>query len=215
MIALQKKRTPIKQPRWYTDCAELPLINFIKIVCDANRLREWLTITGTPKESDLLQAWEKISESYNDLMGDTTQVYLLDLLSQISYLDEKLRIVYNIVAYLSVNRSEGLIKVLQEDLNFNYEYSDESIERDLKATVSEIKIDKVNLELNQNELKEHKDKGKPPTESDYDSILSTLSKHQGYHIRKQDITVSEFIAILNNFKDAHSNKPINSEAEAD
>lgn len=203
---IRKKDIPVE---YYQSCDTLMLYNFIKIVVTKN-IRQWLTISGYPSDEQLSDAWNKINESYQDLTEDTDGDYLLGLFTSISMLEGKLAIIYNILAYLEINRSEGLIQVLQDEFGYYYEFSEESIEIDIKSIISELKLDQVNLDLQNKELKEFQGKGKAPNEFDYDSILSTLSKYQGYHIRSKDITVTEFIAILNRFK--HENNPIKNES---
>ena len=45
-----------------------------------------------------------------------------------------------------------------------------------------------------------KENRKPVKESDFDKALTIMSKYQGYRIRKEDITVSEFIYIQYNMR---------------
>lgn len=203
---MSRKKFLLKQnikAEYYKNCAELPLNLFIQ--CVVTQKLHGLIISGKPTDEQLNEAWGNINQDYQDLTEDHDGDYLLGLFSNISYLDERLRIIYNIVAYLEIKRSEGLILLLQE-MGFDFEYSEESLLTDLKLTVSQAKFDKVNLEMQQNELKELQSKGKQPTEYDYDSILSTLSKYQGYQLRSKDLTVTEFIAILNRFK--NENNPL-------
>ncbi|MOA44306.1 hypothetical protein D3C78_1665650 [compost metagenome] len=62
----------------------------------------------------------------------------------------------------------------------------------------------------QSDLNELQDgnKAKPPVESDYINLLSTLSKYQGYRIDPSVTTVAEFVAILKQFNQyvEHNNK---------
>lgn len=195
--------------KYYESCDTLILYNFVKSVVTKD-LRSWLVISGYPTDEQLMEAWAKINESYQDLTEDTDGDYLLGLFTNISQLEGRLTIVYNILAYLEINRSDALIELLQEEFGFYYEFSEESIVSDIKAIISELKLDQINLDLQNKELKEFQSKGKAPNEFDYDSILSTLSKYQGYHIRSKDITVTEFIAILNRFK--HENNPVKNQS---
>lgn len=199
-MQLIKKRSQIKIKTidaYYDNCNDLIFWNFVK--CTVTKNLNYLIISGTPAKDKLIAAWNEITNSYQDLAKDSTSDYLLNLFCQISYLDERLRIVYNIIAYLEVNRSEGLIEVLQNDLGFNYSYSEETMLQDLKLTLSECKMDKVNLDLSEIELKAYREKNVEPTEIDYDRLLTRLSKYQGYQLKSKEITVTQFVSILNDY----------------
>lgn len=210
MIALKKKTTNLKKfaevNSWYKNCSELPLYNFIKATITNDVT--WLKISGNPSDEDLHEAWSTIQGDFEDMQKDSQSDYLLNLISQITYTDERLRIIYNVVSILEIKRSEALISILQNELGFNYEYSEESLQRDLKLTLSEIKMDQVNLELSRKEYEDYKAKGKPVTELDYDKLISRLSKYQGYHIKSKEITVTQFISILNDFTETNSPKKL-------
>lgn len=215
MRKLNKKRgnlNPDIVNDYYKDCSELPLWNFIK--CTVSKNLNYLIISGTPDVELMKKSWNDITNEYSDLSDDGTTSYILNLFSQISYLDEKLRIVYNIIAFIENRRSEELIKILQEDLGFGYSYSEETIEDDLRATVSEIKIDKVNLDLSEIELKAYKEKSVEPNEVDYVKLIVRLGKHQGYPIKQKETTVLEFVAILNDFSSKISNRQLTIEENA-
>lgn len=199
-MQLTKKRTQIKPKvidAYYDNCSDLIFWNFVK--CLVTKNVNYLVISGTPSKEKLNEAWKSIESDYQDLAKDSTSDYLLTLFCQISYLDEKLRIVYNIVSYLEINRSQGLISVLREELGFSYSYSEQTMKQDLKLTVSECKMDKVNLDLSEIELKAYKEKNVEPTEIDYDRLLTRLSKFQGYQLKAKEITATQFISILNDY----------------
>lgn len=213
-MKLQKKRTELTPKivsAYYKDCSELILWNFVKCITTKNL--NYLIISGQPSQENLSKAWIDIGDEYADLSQDNLHDFLLNLMSQISYLDEKLRIVYNIVAYLENKRSEGLIEVLQNDLEFPYEYSEESIQQDLKMTVNDIKMDQINLELSHVELKAFRDKNTEPTEIDYNKLISRVSKYQGYAIKQKETTLLEFTVMLNDF--VSSTKPTQLQLEED
>lgn len=209
-MKLKKRTTQLKEKitnSYYKYCSELPLWNFIK--CMTNKNVNYLIISGNPDTNLLNHQWGLICDEYTDLSEDATHSYLLDLFTQISYLDEKLRIVYNIIAYLERKRSEGLIEILQNELGFPFSYSEETMLHDLKMTVSAVKMDKVNLGLSEAELKAYKDRHVEATEVDYIKLIIRLGKFQGYQINQKETTVLEFASILNDFTNSiSSNKKL-------
>lgn len=217
MIALKKKKTKIERivkPEYHTKCSTLLLYNYIK-VCVTNDL-SWLVIAGKPTKEQLADAWHEITEQYQFLSSeDVSGDYLLNLLIDISTLDERLRVVYNIVNFLFIKRSDELISILQDEYGYPFTYSEESYEADLKATLAYASANKVSLDLAEAELKKYKEANKAPTEFDYDSIVTLLSKYQGYPINEKEVTVTKFISIMNRYKNENTNKSQPSPEETD
>lgn len=179
----------------------MPLYNFIKILVSND-----LSYIGKGTQAQLEEAWENIFSEYMSLSKDGTQNHLLGVIKEIAILENKLFLIQTIVDELSKEWNEALAKCLNA-LGFRYKYTLETLEKDLKLTVTNAKSLILRLDQRKNDLKALQSGSSSPTESDFDALLIELSKFMGYRINTKEVTISEFIALQNNYKAA--NKPKN------
>jgi len=183
---------PISQAgRAYNSIDDLPLCNFVKIICTGDL--KWLIIEGNPAE--LAAIWGIIKAEYSDASGDTSAKHILQLAIEVETTKNTLVLIELIVGYLSVQRSEELIKILQNDFKFRLAYDD--LERDLVRTISQAKTQLVKMEKAKAEYIKLTEKDSPPTnESSFWKTLQLLSKSQGYQISAHKITVREYLSLI-------------------
>lgn len=182
----------------YNSCGDLLMYNFVKASVTKNL--KHLIKSGSPTDSELTEVWELIKAEYEDLSNDSSQNYLLNLLIQIDHLDKKLIITQGLVDYLSIERSEELIEVLQNDLNFPFAYID--LDVDLKKTITKAKFDLMNLrrlEAESKEFVEDNKNEKETSELDYEEQMTILSKWQQCRYSLNDTTVTQYIALIHRF----------------
>lgn len=191
----------IRQRKTYQSCVDLPLFNFIKIVVYDHL--EWLYVE--PKSIWLVDypkiaaVWEKVFDEYSKLSKNTTSSQVLSLYREISFLNNKLFLIQSLVDYLSKYRSEEMILLLKSQ-GFHYTYSPETIDNDLKLTISSAKTLVIRLKQSESDLNDHQGEEESASEQDYIQLLTELGKYQGSRLDPKEISVSEFVAIMNRFK---------------
>lgn len=192
----------LKSASYYSSCSDLPLSVFIQVLTTSET--KWLIKSGKPSKIQLKEAWEKIFDEYSNLSENKQQNYLLNLLREYYSIPNKLHIIQTIVDNLAVRYDAELIRLLRE-MGFRHSYSPETFERDLKLTVTQAKGLVLKYRSLYDDLEKLQSQDSKAEPSDYDLILSELSKYQCYRLDPKQITVSEFCAIVNRFK--RDNKP--------
>lgn len=182
----------------------LPYYNFIKVAVSGNPVH--LVISGRVLPAHLVTAWQSIQEEYTALSKDETAIHRLETLKQLYEINGKLVIIEAIV--VALNRGVGeleadFIQLLRKQ-GFGYKYAPETMEADLKRTISKAKALKIQLDQLQVELKT--EDSKPATEQDYYDQLNVMSVFYKYDLDPRKITVSEFISKLAVYKQANTPK---------
>lgn len=183
----------------YENCFDLPLYNFVKRVLTGDN--KWLIKSGSPVNID--EAWANIYAEYIDLKKDVNSKILLDIKKELAVLDNDILIINAIVSQLKVKRNEELIEILKKEYGFRLTYED--LSKDLKRTISITKSKYVELKTKENEYQKNiaaqSTGAKEWTEEDYISQLIEISKYQGGSIiHMKDISVAEYMILLNKFK---------------
>jgi len=186
----------------YQSCTELPLYLFIKVLTTGELIH--LVQRGKPKKEQLKEAWDKIFAEYSALSENKQNNYLLSLLRDYYSIPNKIVIIQTIVDELSKGYNKELTDKLRE-LGFRHAYRPETYMQDLKITVTQAKGLILKYKTCYDDLERLQEKNSKAEPTDYDLILSELSKYQGYRLDPKQITVSEFCAIVKRFK--QDNKP--------
>lgn len=188
----------------YRSCSELPLYNFIKILVDNNF--SYLVKKQGLIKANVDEAWADIFSEYISLSNSAQQNYLLTILKDITFLNNKIILVQSIVNQLLIQHNEELVKQLRS-FGFRYKYdpsNEEAYFNDLRLTITQSKSMLVKIDLRKAELAKLNKSESKVTESEYDSLLFELGKFQGFPFRAKDNTVSQFIVCLNAFKKANT-----------
>lgn len=182
---------------YYSTCNELPLWNFIR--CLTGDVTHLIKL-GWPTKKSLEKAWENIFNEYIGLSKEVTHKAMLGLLKQISSMNGRFVLVYEVVRSLRINYNEELVKFLLENgYKYKFDHLDyEGFNKDLDRVMAKAKGLTLQAKDRQKELDSLK--GKSEGETDWDELCSALGKFQGYQIDKKKITVSEFVSILNSYK---------------
>lgn len=169
----------------------MPLWNFVQCVVYKD-----LAALGSHDNPEAI--WEAIFNEYIDLTKSTKSSQLLRLYCEISQLEGKHTILLTILAQLAIKRTEGLIELLQKDMGYRYSYSEATFDADIKRTLTQSKNDILQLQLKRGELEKlSKAPQKELTEADFDDDLAEISKYQGIHYKMKDITVTEYVTLIN------------------
>lgn len=113
---------------------------------------------------------------------------------QISTLRQKIYITKLIVAQLANEYDPELVRILREELFF---FVQEPI--NLDEVLSLLMTDEIALEIAEADLAKLSTNDKKATRADYAANLAALGKFQGYRIDPNLVTLSEYVAISNNF----------------
>jgi hypothetical protein len=200
----------------YKSCYDLPLYNFIKIVVTGD-LR-WLHKTRIKNKflnasgASLQKTWEEIFNEYTSLSGTSASNHLFQLLKHLTVLDNKLAIIQHIVTFLSVYYDEkhpntqDLVKILKS-YGFLFSYSPNTIQNDLKSTVSSAKrflIQRAEADQDYNKALEGTEK---VDEKHYYQALGYLSKFMNFRIDAKITTVIEYLSYLEIYKEQAKETP--------
>lgn len=186
----------------YSTCSDLSLYLFVKVLTTSET--KWLIKSGKPTDKQLKEAWDKIFAEYSLLSENKQQNYLLNLLREYYTIPNRLAIIQTIVDNLAIKYDEDLINLLRQ-LGFRHSYTPDTMSKDLQLTVTQSKGLILKHRALYDDLERLQSTSTKAESNDYDIILSELSKYQGYRLDPKQITVSEFCAIVKNFK--RDNKP--------
>lgn len=187
-----------KQSNLYSHCSELPLNRFIDCLIDKDF--EKLLKYGKASKSQLLSAFEEIFIEYCELSNTVHFKKLITLTREIGQMKSKLMAIETCVYVLTYQYSYYCVTVLKKlgyKYEFNYEKIDSFIE-DLKKVATNKKSIELSIQQKEKQLNELKDVagGVEVDKIYFDKQLIMLSKHNGYHVKKTEVTVSEYLAMM-------------------
>ena len=208
MLALghtSKAQQALNSGECYANCSELPLLNFIRVVTSGELTT--LTKSGKPTPDQLAIAWNEIFMEYCDLSPSNNQHYVLQVTREIAFLETRIAIIQICINRLVVSYYEPACDILRE-YDYYHPFTPETMLTDLKNVQAEANNLVVQRDVKKGEYQRYIDsqKGESTKETDFDEILTELSKFQGYHIHSKDITVSEYLGIFNRFKKQNGGK---------
>lgn len=181
-----------------------PLATFIKVVI-SNDVRH-LKTAGIVKRSKLTEAWESIFDQYLMMSGEKKYQLMLRRLKDMAILRNRVVLAISLLKVLELRYNENIVKALST-LGYRGKFDrfdKEGYRRDLDKVNKMIKNDIQALK----EMEETGKKGEEDEikETDFDNILAELSRFQGYRLDKEVVTVSEYVHILNRFKEVNQRK---------
>lgn len=182
----------------YTSCNELPLGIFLDILYNGSIQKLKKSRFSRVSKKKLKNAWATIYDEYSDLSKSESTQAFFQLLKQKTTLQNKLFITQLCIDSLKVNYSRELVNVLRK-LGHNFKFTRESLTSDLKKVVAKSKPLVIRLKKLEENIAPYLS-AEDLSRSDFEDILVSLSKFQGYRLNKSEITVTEFVNILNNYK---------------
>lgn len=188
---------------YHQSCQTLLLSHFWEIMLTGN-LR-WLIISGQPSEQQLLDAWEAIVAEHSELVKTDKSNNLFDLYHKISNTEWQLALVDKCLNALKQQYDADIAAILNDRGFGIVEPSDdrEVYLRSLYAIETDAKTLIILLNQYKSQYKSmHPESTDELTEVNrvrYEKELAILSKFQGYRIKKEEITVLEYCAIINTY----------------
>lgn len=179
-------------------CNDLMLNNFVKILTHGEL--SLLITEGEPNLTDLQNAWNKIYSEYCNLSQSKSYSYIFKLSKETAILRCKILAVKSALQSIVCCENDEAIDILKQ---CKYKYDKENKDKSINIILSLLKTDEVRLSMKEKELQDFNKSqttDKKKNESDYTTDLMTLSKHNGYHIKSNEITVLEYITLSNQYK---------------
>lgn len=181
------------------NCSELTLQRFIKCLMTADY--DQLILKDNyikPKKKDLILIWIEIYQEFTDLGASNEGNAYLSLVKQKTILNNKIYLINVCLESLKMRFNIDLVKVIKK-LGIKGRFTKKSIEYDLPRAYIQLKSMIGRLKKIDNSLIPFTS-GEEMTESDFQEILVILSKFQGYRLNAEEITVTEYVHILNSYK---------------
>lgn len=199
---------PISKPHYvlYNDCSELPLFNWVKLVCSGDL--KWIVSEGRCEDAkELQEQYTKLVAEYSTLIRDTRTTQELKLKIQVTQLANKIdQVNVAMHALRTGGRDLEIIRILRtpvpNGLGFG-RLSYVNLEHDLKLTESYLKMDEVRYKQRSLEIETLLKKAEANggnSESDFYSEISSLSKWLGFGIAPRETTVIQYVSFLNQLK---------------
>lgn len=195
----------------YHHCSELPLDNFIDALVNGNTHR--IVKYGEVPKEEIDITWQKILYEYFDLSGTKTYRTMFALNKEIIQLQARLLSVQTCLKVLNYHPDIECERILR-NMGYNYPFNRENPEEyksnleDIEKKSRTIKVS-IDIKIAEKKSAEKGYHGGKPTEEMFMSNLIELSKYMGFRIKASEITVSEYIAILNKYnKEAENIKSV-------
>ena len=197
----------------YHHCSELLLDNFIDALVNGNVHR--IVKYGKATKEEIDAAWQKIMYEYFDLAGTKTYRAMFALNKEIIQLQARLLSVQTCLKVLNFHPDTECERILQ-NIGYNYPFNRDNPDeyktnlQDIEKKSRTIKIS-IDMKIAEKKNAEKGYQGSKPTEESFMNNLLELSKYMGFRIKATEITVSEYLAILDKYnKEAEYIKSIQS-----
>jgi hypothetical protein len=214
------KDVPVEQ-RIYSSICELPLANFLDVVCD-NKIQSLTRPNEKAAISELEEAWAKIHDEYIEAIKDKDTEYILRVQYRIELLRQKVMLVQTCANSLRGCRTlrdltnmvvvpPDFIITIQKESGYKGVFditNDEQFEKDIQLAEASVKRYEIEIEAKQQELDIllPKDKVVAVTREAFLSTLSRMSRWANIHYKPNEITVFEFVRNLNDWKQEIENE---------
>lgn len=189
----------MRERQTYRTCSELPLYNFIKIVVHDDL--SWLYAERKSlfsRNIELQPIWADIFSEYTTISANTRSKHVFALTKEITVINNKLMIIQNAVNFLSQNYDKRICDMLRR-MGFMYQFTPESMDKDLKLTVSSAKRLLIRKKEAEADYENASSGDQATTEDDFYGLIRQLSRFNGYHIDPKKTTVTEFVKDINAF----------------
>lgn len=180
-------------------CDKLILSTFID--CWIDKTYTLLDPSGTLSEELAASLWDGIFKEYLRMTENLPMLKALTIIDQIQYWKNELLIIQACLQVLPAWRDDSIVKLLQDKgYRFAFNKNDEkSYLNDIKRVASRAKKIIADILELEEELKQLQgaNKGEEYTRQDFTNDIVILSKFMGYHINKNECTVSEYVSMKN------------------
>lgn len=194
------------QPALYHHCNQLPFDKFLRCLIDGDLSA--LVIKGNHSQGELAELWANIYYEYVSLIDEPETKYFILLQRDVALLFDEITTVETNLYFLSpimmpysIDHRDQLVKGINDygyklKIDFTTDYSDA-----IQAVEFKLAPKKQKLANKEKELSEYVNskEGQEVNREYFTKILIRLSKYQGYPIRENSITVSEYVSLLKDY----------------
>lgn len=210
----------------FQNCDQLFLDRFKRCLIEGDLSA--LIISGNPSFGDLAEAWGNIYAEYLDLNNDNETIYLLQLQKEISLLTELQIEVETALYFLSMAILPGMDYIYREELanvlkerefDFLFDLTNPNQYRQsLEAVDNRLSPVRLRLEMHKKEYRDYlASKGDQTIDATYfDKMLTRLARFRHIAvIRASEITVKEFVMMVQDYLDFIKSKQKTLEPDGD
>lgn len=180
---------------------DLLFTDFIKCACD----KEYsvLVVQGEPTDEQLQVAWVVLWSEHLSLMASKEASAHIEISAKIERMSTKIIIVSKLIEVLKVEPHESLIAELKE-WGYSYQFTPESIEKDIQRVTNKIANDKTKLAI---AIKEYEDKqlesssNGEATKDMYLNILYAIEEKKKMEFDLENLTAYKFTIMYKNLID--------------
>jgi hypothetical protein len=174
-------------------CSTLKMNPFIECLLSEN----YVAVGGK-------EQWDEIYSEYIGLRENKSTSFILEMIKEITYLQTKVFIITKCIEVLAVTYSRDLVNELKQcGCRGRFVWSNQAqYSNDLKASASYAKKYISQLQKQEAELNDYykKHAGDKVDRKHFDIWSVTLGKHQGYRINLNEVTVSEWCHMMNDYE---------------
>jgi hypothetical protein len=184
----------------YYDIENLKLSTFISIYVTNNI--SLLVKSGSPTDEEITEYWREFLFDYYNKIGSAQSINTFRLNKNIVKLKSKislLSISFNIYLHTRNPLIEKELKKI--GLTIDSKLNDEQLFTFFDATIKMLEVEVKKMETELDNLNSKDEKGKPVTGETFTSNLIVLSKHNGYRIAPETITVDWYCQLLKQFSE--------------
>lgn len=198
-------------PKCYTDCSQLPLLNFIKVLTTDDK--SWLMIKRGwvfRNNKELENIWDNIFMEYTELSQDKQGSHIFGLIKELTTVKNRLDQIQNSISALfkiyeagiGLDKFQPLINNLKSLAGVSFKFSEETLLEDLKKTETVAKKYVVQYEETLAEYQKiAKSEQSKATEKDYYEQMAFISDNlNGVNIDPKTTTVLQYIGYINHIK---------------
>lgn len=186
--------------RIYDKCDICPLSVYIDVVCNDNL--KALVIKGHIPEKELNKVRTMLTIEFSELSGSSHITSTINIIRQIYLRNVQIDGLKIAAMLIQAGHYEQVIEYLKPlHIKLNNPNDDKEIDRVIKQVEGKIKGKIVSireLQKRYDALTAITDSGKPKEEN-YTEMLIALSKYVGFHLKKEELTLSEFAFFLKSF----------------
>lgn len=199
--------------RLYTSCEKCPLDVFLDCLFDKEYSR--LIIEGYAPDEALVNTWQNLYAEYCQLTQNEGLSEHLEALQECNGTMGLITLIDGIIMALdSFYYSQELVDILEAlGLKPNISIDDTEEQRRNKlhrvAVRAKKLVAKYNAEKERLDAIEKENTAKSGSRADYDELLASISKEQGYHVKATDITVAQFVRMTDRLKRQMQQKLMN------
>lgn len=189
----------------YTNCSDLPLFNFIKILTKGDLNQLLSDKDGWRLKPNLEQIWDDIFMEYTELSQDRQGSHIFGLIKDLQVLKSKIDLIQLCIDVLSkttnLSDKKPTIDTLKKLAGVYFQFTEATIVNDLKNTANSAKRFVIQHE---EILKEYRSlatvEQSKATEMDYMEEIALIKSHENVSFDIRTTSVIEYIAYKKNIK---------------